>query len=306
MKIVVIGTGGVGGYFGGRLALGGNNVTFIARGAHLEAIQKNGLLVKSVLGEFSIKPAKATNDYTVIENSDLVLIATKAWQVKSVAKEIAPYIKGDTMILPLQNGILAANELKEFVPEKHIIGGLCKIFSKIESPGVINHMGSEPTVVFGELDNQKTERAAWIKYTFDMIGIKNIWAEDIEVELWKKLLMISSSALLAVTNTNYGELRTLPETRTLLEELYTEIYQVGLASGVNLPSNIVEKTMNAVDNFPADSTSSLTRDVWEGKPSEIKYQNGTIVELVEKLNIATPVNRFVYYSILPMENKARK
>lgn len=305
MKIVVIGAGGVGGYFGGRLALSGNDVTFIARGKHLEAIQTNGLLVKSILGEFTIKPAKVTNDYSVVNTADLVLIATKAWQVKDVAREIAPHIGSDTMVMPLQNGVLAAKELAEYIPQKNIIGGSCRIFSMIESPGVILHKGIDPTIVFAELDNQHTERTAWLKYTFETAGLKNIWSDDIQADLWKKFLMICSSALLAVTKTNYGELRSIPETRALLKELYSEIYQVGLALGVNLPESIVEKTMAAVDGFPAEATSSLTRDVWNGQPSEIEYQNGTVVQLGLKHGIPTPVNRFVYHSILPMEQKAR-
>lgn len=305
MKIVVIGTGGVGGYFGGRLALAGNDVTFIARGKHLEAIRQNGLLVKSVLGQFTIKPAKASDRYDVVPGADLVMVCTKAWQVKEVAQQIAPLISSDTMVMPWQNGVLAADELAEFIPKENIIGGSCRIFSMIESPGVVAHKGIDPTVVFGELDNLKTERAAWLKYTFESAGLTNIWSEDIQSDLWKKFLMICSSALLAVSKTNYGELRSLPETRSMLEELYTEIYTVGKAAGVKLPTDIVARTMKAVDGFPAESTSSLTRDVWEGKPSEIEYQNGTVVKFGQKYGVPTPINKFVYHSILPMEIKAR-
>ncbi|MDA3927911.1 MAG: 2-dehydropantoate 2-reductase [Prolixibacteraceae bacterium] len=305
MKIVVIGTGGVGGYFGGRLALSGNNVSFIARGEHLKAIQAKGLKIKSAFGDFSIYPAQVSSSYNAIKNADLVMVASKAGQVKEIAEIIAPLIGDGTMVMPMQNGVLAAKELADFISSKQIIGGLCRVFSKIESPGVISHMGSDPTIIFGELNHEKTERSAWLKYTFDSAGITNIWSENIEVELWKKFLMISSSALLAVSKTNYGELRSLPETRQLLEELYTEIYEVGRAEGVDLPENIVEKTMKAVDNFPADSTSSLTRDIWEGKPSEIEYQNGTVVKLGEKYGVPTPINRFVFNTILPMEKKAR-
>lgn len=306
MKITIIGTGGVGGYFGGRLALAGNDVTFIARGSHLEAIRKNGLLVKSTLGEFTIKPAKVTDNYKVVSDTDLVLVCTKAWQVKEVAYHIAPHLNAETMVMPMQNGVLAAEELEKFIPVHNIVGGSCRIFSLIESPGVIAHKGIDPTVVFGERDNQHSERTALLKYTFEMAGINNIWSDDIQSDLWKKFLMICSSALLAITKTNYGELRSLPETRNLLIELYTEIYNVGIAAGIHLPDDIVAKTMNAVDSFPAESTSSLTRDVWEGKLSEIEYQNGTVVRMGEKYGVPTPVNRFVYHSILPMELKARK
>jgi len=305
MKITIIGTGGVGGYFGGRLAQAGNEATFIARGEHLKAIQENGLIVKSHLGDFTIKPANATDKIESVANAKLIIICTKAWQVKEVAQQIAPLISKETIVLPLQNGVLAADELAEFIPKKNIVGGLCRIFSMIESPGVINHWGVDPTIVFGELNNEQSDRMVLLKDTFTKAGITNINSPDIQADLWKKLLLISSGALLAVTRTNYGELRSLPETKALLLELSTEIYNVAIAAGIKLPDNLVEKTMKAVDTFPPESTCSLTRDIWEGKPSEIEFQNGTIVRLGEKHGVSTPVNRFVYNSILPMELKAR-
>jgi 2-dehydropantoate 2-reductase len=305
MKIIVIGTGGVGGYFGGRLALAGNEVTFIARGNHLDAIRKDGLIVKSTMGDFIIKPAIVTEKIQSALDTNLVLICTKAWQVKEVAQTIAPLLGKETIVMPLQNGVLAAEELAEYIPARNIVGGLCRIFSKIESQGVIHHLGIDPTIVFGELNNEQSERTASLKDTFTNAGITNICSVDIQAELWKKLLMISSGALLAVTHTNYGELRSLPQTRAMLHELCTEIYHVAIAAGVKLPGNIVEKTMKAVDTFPPESTCSLTRDVWNGKPSEIEYQNGTIVRLGEKYGIPTPINRFVYFSILPMDMKSR-
>jgi 2-dehydropantoate 2-reductase len=305
MRIAVIGAGGVGGYFGGRLALAGNKVIFVARGAHLEAIQKNGLVVKSGNGEFVIKPANASNSYASVEGADLVIVCTKAWQVREVAREIAPFLDPETMVMPLQNGVTAADELMEHIDKSHIVGGLCRIFSKIEAPGVIHHFGAEPTIIFSELDNSHTDRTAWLKYTLEMAGIKNIWADDIQSELWKKFLMICSSGLLAVTETTYGSLRSAADTRKMLFDTFTEVYNVALAVGVNMPDGIVEKTMKAVDSFPADSTSSLTRDVLEGRPSEIEYQNGTIVKLGEKYGVATPVNRYIFESILPREKSAR-
>jgi 2-dehydropantoate 2-reductase len=306
MKITIIGTGAVGGYFGGRLAQAGNDVTFIARGEHLKAIQENGLFVKSPQGDFTIKPAKVTEKIETVSNADLVIICTKAWQVKEIAQQIAPLFGKETMVLPLQNGVLAADELAEFIPRKNILGGLCRIFSMIESPGVISHLGIDPTIIFGELDNKQSERTELLQNTFNEAGIKNICSVDIQAHLWKKFLMICSSALLAVTKTNYGEMRSIPETRAMLQEMYTEIYNVAIASGVNLSENIVEKTMKVVDTFPPESTSSLTRDVWDGKPSEIEYQNGTVVRLGKKYGVPTPVNRFIYYSIIPMEMKVRK
>jgi len=306
MKIAVLGTGGVGGYFGGMLAKAGNDVTFLARGAHLKAIQKNGLTVKSIYGDFTVKVVKATDDITTIGSPDLVLVALKAWQVKDIAKLLSPILKPETIIIPLQNGVLATDELKEYINHEHIVGGLCRIISKIESPGVINHSGIEPTLIFGELNKTKTERVQQVKTVFDNASIHSILTDNITAELWKKFIIICVSGLLAVTKTNYGELRALKETRQLMIELLKEVFNLSQKAGVGIESDFVEKATAFIHTYPADSTSSLTRDVWEGKPSEIEYQNGTVVTLAEKYGVDVPVNRFVYSCILPMDIKARR
>ena len=305
MKIAIIGTGGVGGYFGAKLAQAGNEVTFLARGEHLKVIQKNGLTVKSILGDFRVENIKATDKISNIEKPDLVIISVKAWQVKGIGEELKPILKSDTTIIPLQNGVLAADELMENIERKHILGGLCRIISKIEAPGVINHFGVTPTIVFGELDKSKTERLARIQNVFNAAGIESRISDDIEADIWKKFISICVSGLLAVSNTTYGELRELKETRNLMVELINEVYILSKKIGVNIEEGFVDKTVSFIDTYPSDSTSSLTRDVWERKPSEIEYQNGTVVRLGEKYGVATPINRFVYSCILPSELKAR-
>jgi 2-dehydropantoate 2-reductase len=306
MKIAIIGSGGVGGYFGGKLAAAGNDVTFFARGEHLKAMRHNGLLVKSTKGDFRADKFKATDRISDIGLSELVISSVKAWQVKELASELKDIVNRDTVVLPLQNGVLAADELKAQIAPELVIGGLCRIFSKIESPGVINHFGAEPTIVFGELDNSRTERVIKLKTVFDNADIGAIISNDIVSDIWKKFISICASGLLAVTRTNYGELRELKETRQLMIELLTEVYNLSLKAGAKIDPSFIEKTMAFTDTFPYDSTSSLTRDVWEGKPSEIEYQNGTVVRLAEKYGVDVPVNRFIYNCILPMEIKARK
>lgn len=306
MKIAIIGTGGVGGYFGGKLAKAGYDVTFLARGEHLKAIQQNGLTVKSIKGDFKVDSVKATDRIDTIGLVDLLILGVKAWQVKDISYVLKTIIHKDTVVLPLQNGVLTVDELKESIKKENIIGGLCRIISKIDSPGVINHFGIEPTIVFGELDNSKTERLYKIKTVFDSAEIKAVISDDIIADLWKKFIAICVSGLLAVTKTTYGELRELKETRQLMIELLSEIYNLSQKIGVKIESDFLDKTVSFIDSFPYDSTSSLARDVWEGKPSEIEYQNGTVVKLALKYGIDIPVNRFVYNCILPMEIKARK
>lgn len=306
MKIAIIGTGGVGGYFGGRLLQSGNDVSFLARGKHLKNIQVSGLSIKSIKGDFVVNPKIATDRIEELGKSDLIIIALKTWQVKDIATKLNRIIHDDTIVLPLQNGILTSDELKEFIPEKHILGGLCRIFSKIESPGIIHHFGYEPSIVFGELNSLKTARMTRIKEVFDKSGIDSRISLDIKADLWKKFIPICIGGLMAVSETTYGELRSIPETRKLMEELLLEIFELSKAAEIDLESSLVEKTLKAIDSFPPDSTPSLARDVWQGKPSEIEYQNGTVVKLGKKYGIPTPVNRFVYSCILPGEIKARK
>ncbi len=305
MKIAIIGTGGVGGYFGGKLAHEGNDVTFVARGTHLKAMLSRGLEVKSVLGDFRVDNIKATDKITDLKDPGLIILGVKAWQIREIRDDLKKIVRPDTVILPLQNGVLAVDELAEEVDKSHIVGGLCRIISMIESPGVISHLGVTPTVVFGEPDKSGSKRTEEILSCFQSAGIESRIAEDIESELWKKFIAICVSGLLAVSKTTYGEMRELKETRQMMIELLQEIYAVSQKAGVKIEPDFLEKTISFMDSLPYDSAASLTRDVWEGKPSEIEYQNGTVVRLGEKYGVPTPINRFVYNCILPGELKAR-
>ena len=305
MKIAIIGTGGVGGYFGGKLANAGYDVTFVARGEHLEAIREKGLKIKSIAGNINVRKAKATAEIKNIGKVDLVLLGVKAWQVKDVARQLKDVTADHTTVLPLQNGVMAARELAIHLDKKNIVGGLCRIISEIEAPGIIRHSGVEPFIAFGELDKHKTGRTAAIKALFDHAGIASQVADDIHVELWNKFMAICVSGLLAVTRSTYGTVRELKETRKMMNDLLSEIYEISFGEKIRLDDKIVEKTMRLIDSYPYDSTSSLTRDVMAGRPSEIEYQNGTVVKLGEKYNINVPVNRHIYNCILPMELAAR-
>jgi len=305
MNIAIIGTGGVGGYFGAKLALAGNKVTFVARGEHLKAIKEDGLLVKSINGDMFIENVQACSDIKSIGQADLVITAVKAWQIKDIREDIKAIIHEESIVLPLQNGVLAASELDEVIPAKNVMGGLCRIFSMIEGPGVINHVGYKPEIVFGELQGGHSGRMDALSKLFNEAGIASKASRDIEADVWKKFIFICTSALLAVTKTTYGELRELPETRQMMSDLLNEIYAVSQKVGVNIKPDLIDKTIAIVDAVAYDSTSSLTRDVWEGKPSEIDYQNGTVVKLAKEFGVDVPVNRFICNCIRPMELKAR-
>lgn len=305
MKIGIIGAGGVGGYFGALIAKAGFDVVFIARGKHLEAIRKQGLKLKSFLGDVHIENVSATDEIAGLSDADLIILATKAWQVSEIAQQLKGVIKKNAVILPLQNGILAYDELAAVLGPENVLCGLCRIMSKIESPGVIVHNGIDPVLFFGEKSNNKTERVIQIKQVFDQSDIHSEIPERIEEELWKKFINICVSGLLAVTHCTYGQIRSVPETRILMTELMEEIYALSVKANIGIDHSFIDKTAAFIDKFPFDSTASLTRDIWEGKPSEIDYQNGSVVRLAEQYGIPVPVNRFVYYCLIPLEQRAR-
>lgn len=305
MKVAIIGTGGVGGYFGARMAQAGHQVQFLARGKHLEAMKLNGLDVKSIKGDIKIDAVQAYDKLSDMDQADLVLVAVKAWQVKELVHGIKGLLHKKSLIIPLQNGILAAEELMEQIAPVNVLGGLCRIISKIESPGIINHFAVEPHIIFGQLDSSLNQELEPIKEAFVESGIDCRISSDIEAELWKKFIAICVSGLLAVSGSSYGMLREVPESREMMRKLLEEIYQLALHLKVNIKPDFVKKSMAFMDTFPYDSTSSLTRDVWEGKPSEIEYQNGTVVKLAKQHGLEAPVNEFVYNCILPQERKVR-
>ena len=306
MKTAIIGTGGVGGYFGGRLAQAGFDVTFIARGKHFEALKSDGLKVKSINGDFQIHPVKCVDQISDLGHPDLIILGIKAWQIKDVAKELKSVIHNATTILPLQNGIMSAEELSAGLGAEHVLGGLCRIFSKIEAPGIIDHFGAEPSIVFGEMNNRITERTRKIQSMFDKAGIRARISEDITADIWKKFIPICTSGLLALIRSSYGQVCEVEESFQLMTELIYEIFNLSQKMNIRIDEDFPEKTLNAIRTFPYETSASLSRDIWEGKPSELDYQNGTVVRLAEKYGMSVPVNRFIYYCLLPQELRARK
>ena len=305
MNIAVIGAGAVGCYFGGRLATAGHNVTFVARGSQLKALKAHGLTVNSINGNFGLKSVTVTEKIKSLKAIELALLCVKAWQVKGVAQELREVISPNTLILPLQNGVLATEEIAEEVGPDRVLAGLCRIICLIQKPGVINHIAVNPTIVLGEVNGMVSERVIMIKDLLEKSGIACEIPSSIQSALWKKYISICVSGLLAVTRSTYGEIMVQPETRWMMREIMMEVYRVGIAAGIPINPDFVDKTMALFDTFPYDSTLSLTRDVLEGRPSEIEYQNGHLVRLGEKHGVETPLNRYVYYSILPMERRAR-
>lgn len=307
MRIAIFGTGGVGGYFGGRLAQAGEEVVFIARGEHLKALHANGLTVNSITGDFTVQPVAAEEDPAAVGVVDAVLVCVKAWQVREAAEAIQPLVGPETFVVPLQNGVDAPAQLADVLGSGVVLGGLARILSAISAPGVIQHMGISPYVTFGELDKRQSPRAQRLYDAFSKAeGVTVEISTDITADMWKKFLLISAfSGVGAVTQAPIGVVRGQPETRQMLEAVMREIWEVALAKDINIPEAVVTKTLAFFDTLPPDGTASMQRDIAQGRPSELHAQNGAVVRMGQETGVDTPVNAFIYASLLPAEMRAR-
>ncbi len=311
MRIVVYGSGSVGGYFGGRLAQAGEEVIFIARGAHLAAIRENGLQVDSLQGNFIVQPAQAAEDPHQVGPADVVLVCVKAWQVPQAAAAMQPLVGPGTVVIPLENGVEAPDQLAASLetPGKtfaHVVGGLCRISSLVAGPGHIRHVGIEPYIAFGSLDGQPNERLDLLQKAFTRAGVKAEIPPDIQVACWQKFVFIAAiSGVGAVTRAPAGIFRSIPETRQMLIAALEEIAAVGRAQHVKLPADVVQRTLATIDGLPGGTLASMQRDIMTGKPSELEAQNGAVVRMGAAHNLPTPTHAFIYSSLLPLERKAR-
>jgi 2-dehydropantoate 2-reductase len=307
MRVAVFGTGAVGGYFGGRLAQAGEDVIFIARGEHLRAIQDHGLRVDSIKGDFVVRPAQATDEPQRVGVVDVVLVGVKAWQVSEAAEAMRPMLGPDTCVVPLQNGVEAATQLAAVLGERHVLGGFCRLGSHILGPGHIHHDGADPYVAFGELDNRPSQRAEQLRQAFARAaGVTAEIPPDIQAATWEKLLLIASlSGVGAVTRAPVGIVRGVPEARQLLEEAMHEVLVVAWARGIPLSDAAVDRTLAFIDDLPPEVTASMQRDIMEGRPSELAWQNGAVVRLGQEVGVSTPTHSFIYRSLWWLELRAR-
>jgi 2-dehydropantoate 2-reductase len=308
MRIAIIGAGGVGGYFGGKLAHGGLDVVFVVRGATLEALRTRGLRVDSIDDDFVVERPNATDDPATVGKVDAVFVTVKAWQIEEAAEQIKPMIGDETMVIPLENGIDAVDRLAAILGRKQVVGGLCGIVSFIAAPGHIRHTGAEPFVMFGELDNRCTPRVEQLREECLRAGVKADIPADIHHALWLKFVFIAPmSGVGAVTRVPIGVWRSLPETRELATRAIREIVALALARGVDLGGEAAaERTLARFDGLNADATSSLQRDVIDGKPSELDAQLGAVVRLGHSAGVPTPVCEMLLALLLPQEQIARK
>lgn len=298
MKIAVIGSGGVGGYFGGRLAAAGNDVTFVARSAHLQAMKTKGLKVLSALGDFHLSNVKCTDDTSTIGPVDIVMIAVKLWSTEEAVAAAKPLIGADTAVVSFQNGIIAVDTILPVYGREHTMGGVANIAALIEEPGVIRHNGTMASLIFAELDGKRSARAeAFYKACVDA-GIKTELAEDIQTRIWEKFIrLVTMSSMTALCRMPVGPIREDPDTRELLQQVMSEVITIAKEKGANLGDDIVAKQMAVVDGYPPAMVASMCGDLRRGNRLELPWLAGTVAKLGKELGIATPANQFVYAAL---------
>ena len=305
MKVAIIGAGGIGGYYAARFQEAGNEVSIVARGKQLEALRENGLKIISPKGNFSDRIKTVTSDPYEIGKVDLVIVAVKAWQVDEIATHIMPLIDKHTTVVPVQNGVEAYSILGKRFPD-NAIGGLARIISYVESPGVIRHVGGETFISIGDLEGKANEKLVEVCSAFNNAGINCEIADDIVKAIWEKfVIMATFGGVGSITQVPMGVLLSLKETEGLIEESMDEIVNVAAKIGVKLTDESKTKAWNFLRSLPYESTSSTQRDIAAGKPSEIENLSGAVFKMGLQHGVETPLHKHIYLSLLPKELIAR-
>jgi 2-dehydropantoate 2-reductase len=305
MRIAVIGAGAVGGYFGGRLAAAGNEVTFLVRGKTLEALRSGALRVKSINADFEVRVA-ATNDPAEIA-AEIVLVGVKAWQVMEAADAIERMQDRGSIVVPLQNGMEAPAQLAAVLGPGRVAGGLCRIVAEAIGPGQIDHYWAEPSIAFGELEPLRNgNRLEQLRAAFTSAGVRCDIPRDIAAAMWEKFLFITPwGSLGAVTRLPVGPLRSAPESRARLVAALEEVAGIARAEGKPFRDEAVAKALAILDGLPPETTSSMQRDIMAGRPSELEAQTGAVVRFGQETGVPTPVHDAMYAELAPLERNAR-
>jgi 2-dehydropantoate 2-reductase len=294
MRITIIGAGGVGGYFGAKLAKSGCEIGFVARGAHLAAMRQNGLRVESQLGEIHLPEVRASDDPAAFGTPGYIFLCVKLWDTEAVVRGLTKIVGPRTAVISFQNGVQKDDVLRKALGEKAVMGGVAYIGAELARPGVVRHTGTMQRLLFGEFDGSRSERAAALLDACTRAGIDAEISADVRRAIWEKFVFIVGlSAVTGATRQTIGPIRGNPRTRGLLLDVMKETVAVGRAHGVNLPEDFAEKRMAFVDGLPAEMTSSMHNDLAAGKRLELDWLSGGVVELGKAVNMPTPMNRAV-------------
>ncbi|MFJ4273882.1 ketopantoate reductase family protein [Streptomyces coelicoflavus] len=300
MRIAVIGAGGVGGYFGARLAAAGNEVTFVARGGHLEAMRRSGLVVHSPLGELRTPPESVVGSISELGPTDLVLVAVKLWDTEAVADQLRSSAARNAPVLSLQNGVHKDAVLRDRLTEEQVLGGVCFISAFIEEPGVVRHNSPLQKVVLGSYGPGPTETGRAVLAAFRDAGIDAETSDDIERAIWEKFVfLVGLSATTATVRQPIGVVRAHERSRALLYDVMAETVAVARASGVRLDGDFARDRLDFCDTLPAAMTSSMHNDLDKGNRLELPWLSGGVVELAGRLDVPVPRNRTVADILAP-------
>ena len=300
MRIAVVGAGGVGGGFGAALAKAGADVTFIARGAHLAAMKSAGLKVQSPRGDTHLVPTQATDDPASIGPVDFVLFCVKLWDVESAGEAIRPIVGPDTAVIPLQNGIDAAERLLPILGPRAVMGGVAQISASIIAPGVIQQVGTFMRIIFGELDGTGSPRAGQFLAMCQKAGFDVTLSDQIITELWMKFILLSTNAgITAATRQPIGKLRDDPDIGPVMMAAFQEVIDVARARKVALPPDAMARVADFVAHAPPAMKASMALDLDRGNRLELPWLSGKVVELGRQLGVATPMHAMMAAMLKP-------
>ena len=307
MKILVMGSGGVGGFYGGRLAHAGCDVTFVARGAHLAAMRENGLLIENeAQGNIYVPRVNVTDDPASAGRADFVIIGVKLWDTEAAARAVKPAVGPDTGVLSLQNGVIKDDIIRRVVGPDNLMGGVAYVGTSIARPGVIRQVGTLQRLLFGEYDGRRSARAEKFLDALLKAGVQAELSTDIRRTLWEKyVFLVGLSGSTAAMRLPIGPIRENPQTRAFLLDLMKETVAVGRAHGVDLPADYAEQRLQFADSVAYDMTSSLHHDLGRGNPLEVEWLSGGVVQLGKEVAVPTPMNRAVW-DVLALHAKGKR
>jgi 2-dehydropantoate 2-reductase len=306
MRIVIMGAGGLGGYFGARLAAGGNSVAFIARGAHLAAIRQDGLRITSPLGDLHLRDVEATDDPSTLAPADVVMIAVKLWDTETAAEAVKRLVRPGTAVVSFQNGIGKDAVLTRILGRDAVIGGVGQIGVVIAAPGVIAHTGTMAKLIFGEFDNTRSARVEALLSSCVAAGIDAEIADNIKLAIWQKFaFLVGMAGCTATMRSNLGPIRANPQALGFLRDVIREAVAVGHAMGVPLAQDFVEQRMAFIETLPPQMTASMQGDLVRGNRLEVPWLNGAVAEMGRKVGVPTPFNRAVADILAIYANGAR-
>ena len=302
MKIAIFGSGGVGGYFGGKLAAAGEDVTFLARGAHLAAMQTGGLHITSPLGDVHVPKVQATDRPQAIGPVDVVLFTVKLYDVDASAATLAPLIGPDTVVITLQNGVDAMDMVAKHVGADHVAGGAAYIVVVVDQPGHLRHTTAQQ-LVFGERDGRRSDRLVQFEQAGIKAGFQSQATTDVQAALWTKFVRLATwSGMTTATRSPMGVIRDTPVTYDMMMAAIDEVIAVGKAKGVNFPPDLMDGTIKLIKNFPATSKSSMLEDIERGRRLELPWLSGAVVRIGKEVGVPTPIHQFITTILTPFVN----